>query len=93
MTHHIETRKNEEIHTLLPDLLRCAADPRIDAIGRTSIFDALRRLTGSNLADDIASWMEWYSSAYGTKFTVQQSHHNLEEFIAACPWLPYGASF
>lgn len=93
MTHYIETRKNEEIHTLLPGLLRSAADPRIDAVGRAWIFDALRRLTGSNLADDIATWMEWYANAYGTRVSVSKSHHNLEEFIAACPWLPYGASF
>ncbi len=93
MTRHFETRKNAEIHDLLPSLLHFAADPRIDAVGRTWIFDALRQLTGSNLADDIASWTEWYASAYGTKISAQGPHQNFEEFIAACPWLPHGASF
>ena len=93
MTRHIEAHNSDEIYELLPGLLRFAADPRIDDVGRTWIFDALRRLTGSNLADDIASWTEWYAKAYGTRVSARTLPQNLEEFITACPWLPHEASF
>jgi hypothetical protein len=93
MTRHLENYSNHEIHQLLPGLLRSAADPRTDAIGRTWIFDALRHLTGRNLADDVASWTAWYASAYGSSLAAHRPHNNLEELMDACPWLPDGASF
>ncbi|HZR28481.1 MAG TPA: hypothetical protein VFA71_06845 [Terriglobales bacterium] len=93
MTRHFDTHSHDEIHQLLPGLLRFAADPKIDAIGRTWIFDALRQLTGRNLADDVASWTAWYASAYGASLSAYRPHENLEDFIADCPWLPHDTSF
>ena len=93
MTRHFDTHSRDEIHQLLPSLLRSAADTRIDAVGRTWIFDALRQLTGRNLADDIASWTAWYASAYGANLSAHRPQENLEDFISECPWLPHEASF
>jgi len=73
-------------------LLVSAADPAIDAVGRASIFDALRELTGRNLTDDVATWQEWYASTYGIYLSASKPQANLEEFIAACAWLPHGVS-
>ena len=91
MTRNFNTCRHEQLYQLVPSLLRFAADPRIDAMGRTWIFDALRQLTGRELADDIASWAAWYASAYGSTLPGHGPHTNLEEFIAACPWLPHEA--
>jgi hypothetical protein len=91
MDRHLESHGNDrgsELRYLIPSLLRSAADPTIDAIGRISIFDALRQLTGRDLTDDIASWAAWYASAYGTALSTQHTRTNIEELIAACPWLP-----
>jgi len=93
MTRHFETYSHDEIQQLLPGLLRFAADPKIDAVGRTWIFDALRQLTGRNLTDDVASWVTWYAGAYGASISAHHPNGNLEDFIAACPWLPHEASF
>ena len=76
----------------MPGLLRSAADPAIDAVGRASIFDALRELTGRDLADDVNTWHSWYASAYGTRLSTNRPEANVEEFIAACAWLPHGLS-
>jgi len=92
MERHVETYgndRNTEVQRLIPSLLRSAADPRIDALGRSSIFDALRQLTGHDLTDDIASWTAWYASAYGTALPAQRT--NIEDLISACPWLPQEA--
>lgn len=93
MKRHFSAHKDNEVRDLVPNLLRSAADPKTDAVGRTWLFDALRELTGRNLADDVASWTKWYASAYGAKLSTNRPDTNLEEFIAACPWLPHGVSY
>ena len=92
MERHPDTRRNDrnsEVQRLIPSLLRSAADPSIDALGRSSIFDALRQLTGHDLTDDIAGWTAWYASAYGTALPAQRTE--IEDLISSCPWLPQEA--
>jgi hypothetical protein len=83
--------RGSQLRHLIPSLLCSAADPTIDAIGRISIFDALRQLTGHDLTDDIVGWAAWYASAYGTALPAHHTRTSIEDLIAACPWLPQEA--
>ena len=49
----------------VPDLVRLATDPRLDAMTRTWVFDALRDLTGQALPDDPDQWRAWYKRTSG----------------------------
>lgn len=94
MERHLNTHgsdRSNEIKCLIPSLLHSAADPAIDAMGRISIFDALRQLTGHDLTDDIAAWLAWYANAYGSASPAENTRTSIEDFIAACPWLPQEA--
>jgi hypothetical protein len=94
MERHFKLHRHDQIdkiRQLVPSLLCSAADPRIDALGRISIFDALRQLTGHDLTDDIDTWIAWYASAYGTALPERRNQTSIEDIIAACPWLPQEA--
>jgi hypothetical protein len=56
---------NQESRKRVPALVRLAADPRLDAITRTWVFDALRELTGEALPDDVDQWRAWYKRISG----------------------------
>jgi hypothetical protein len=47
---------------ILPELVRFACDPHIDAMTRSWVFDALRDVSGESIGDDPAQWRDWYAS-------------------------------
>jgi hypothetical protein len=49
----------------VPELLRLAADPHLDSMTRTWVFEALRKLTGQALPDDVDQWRTWYKRISG----------------------------
>ena len=46
----------------VPELVRFSEDPNLDATTRKWVFQALREITGQNLADDPAAWVHWYAA-------------------------------
>ena len=56
---------NQESIKRVPELVRLAADPLLDAMTRTWVFDALRELTGESLPDDVDQWRSWYKRVSG----------------------------
>lgn len=56
---------SQESSKRVPELVRLAADPRLDAMTRTWVFEALRDLTGQTLPDDIDQWRAWYKRVSG----------------------------
>lgn len=56
---------DQESHKRIPELVRLAADPRLDAMTRGWVFDALRDLTGQALPDDVDQWRSWYKRISG----------------------------
>jgi hypothetical protein len=49
----------------VPELLRLAADPHLDSMTRTWVFEALRKLTGQALPDNLDQWRNWYKRISG----------------------------
>jgi len=47
---------DQQRRNILPELVRSACDPWLDAMTRTSIFDALRQISGENFGDDALLW-------------------------------------
>ena len=56
---------NQELRKRIPELVRLAADPRLDSMTRTWVFEALRELTGQGLPDDVDQWRSWYKRISG----------------------------
>jgi hypothetical protein len=56
---------DQESRKRIPELVRLAADPRLDSMTRTWVFDALRELTGQALPDDVDQWCSWYKRISG----------------------------
>jgi HEAT repeat protein len=46
----------------VPELVRFGEDPNLDVTTRKWVFQALREITGQNLADDPAAWVHWYAA-------------------------------
>jgi hypothetical protein len=44
----------------VPELVRFAEDPNLDATTKKWVFQALREITQQNLANDPAVWVNWY---------------------------------
>ncbi|MCI0349863.1 MAG: hypothetical protein L0Z53_10600 [Acidobacteriales bacterium] len=57
--------RNQESRNRIPELVRMAADPRLDAMTRSWVFEALRELTGQALPDDVDQWRSWYKRISG----------------------------
>lgn len=57
---------NQELRKRIPELVRLAADPRLDSMTRTWVFEALRELTGQGLPDDVDQWRSWYKRTSGS---------------------------
>jgi HEAT repeat protein len=55
----------QQRRTAIPELLKFADDPALDAQTHTWVFHALRDITGQNLPNEAAAWRNWYSSAGG----------------------------
>ena len=51
--------------SVLPELVRYACDPHLDAMTGTWIFDALREISGENFGDDALLWRAWYAAVTG----------------------------
>jgi hypothetical protein len=47
---------------ILPELMKFACDPNIDAMTRSWVFDALRDISGEKINDDPEKWRRWYAS-------------------------------
>jgi hypothetical protein len=43
----------------VPELIRFAQDPTLDASTRKWVFQALREIAGQNLPDDPSAWARW----------------------------------
>ena len=56
---------DQELRKRIPELVRLAADPRLDSMTRTWVFEALRELTGQRLPDDVDQWRSWYKRISG----------------------------
>lgn len=56
---------DEQRQRMLPELMRFACDPQLDAMTRSWIFDALRDISGQTLGDDPAQWRAWYAEQTG----------------------------
>ena len=46
----------------VPELVRFAEDPNLDATTKKWVFQALREITQQNLANDPAVWVNWYGA-------------------------------
>ncbi len=66
---------------LLPELMKFASDPRLDAMTRSWIFDALRELTGESFGDDPTQWSAWYAARSG------KNHQPSHQAVADASWL------
>jgi len=64
---------DEQRQRMLPELVRFACDPQLDAMTRSWIFDALRNISGQSLGDDPAEWRAWYSQYSGTLPSLSDS--------------------
>jgi hypothetical protein len=56
---------DQESRRRIPELVRLAADPRLDSMTRTWVFEALRELTGQRLPDDVDQWRSWFKRISG----------------------------
>lgn len=56
---------NQQSNVRIPELVRLAADPRLDSMTRSWVFEALRELTGQRLPDDVDQWRAWYKRISG----------------------------
>ena len=64
---------NDQNHaSILPELIRFACDPHIDAMTRSWIFDALRDVSGQDLGDDPRLWRAWYTALTGQTVGVSR---------------------
>ena len=68
---------------VLPELVRHACDPHLDAMTRTWVFDALREISGENFGDDALLWRAWYA-ATGTDAPVSKA---LNQSLVSAAWL------
>ena len=69
---------DEQRKRMLPELMRFACDPQLDAMTRSWLFDALRNISGQSLGDDSRLWRAWYLRATGTEVAgVNDSHESL----------------
>jgi len=59
---------DEQRKRMLPELMRFACDPQLDAMTRSWVFDALRNISGQSLGDDTSQWRTWYSAVTGETF-------------------------
>ena len=62
---------------ILPELIRFACDPQVDAITRSWIFDALREISGQDLGHDSHAWQAWYKKISGETISHAQANHAL----------------
>ena len=46
----------------VPELVRFAQDPDLDATTKKWVYQALREITQRNLSDDPAAWNSWYGA-------------------------------
>jgi len=58
--------------SVLPELVRYACDPHLDAMTGTWIFDALREISGENFGDDALLWRAWYAAVTGRPAPVSK---------------------
>lgn len=73
----------DQCRRVLPELLRFATDPQLDAMTRTWVFDALRDISGQKFGDDGERWHSWYLSICGAK-AVQRDY---QQQLANAAWL------
>jgi hypothetical protein len=45
----------------VPGLISLASDPKINEQTRSSVYQAMREITGQHLPDDPGAWRKWYS--------------------------------
>jgi hypothetical protein len=64
---------DEHRQRMLPDLVRFACDPQLDAMTRSWIFDALRNISGQSLGDDPSEWRAWYAEFSGSLPSISDS--------------------
>ncbi|HEV2113547.1 MAG TPA: hypothetical protein VGR50_05325 [Terriglobales bacterium] len=64
---------DEQRQRMLPELMRFACDPQLDAMTRSWIFDALRDISGQKLVDDPAEWRAWYAEHTGNLPCISDS--------------------
>lgn len=67
----------------VPGLLELTDDPALNEVTRAWVYQALREITDEGLANDPATWRNWYSTS-GTK--------KIEQFRHGQPWALLGNS-
>jgi len=69
---------DEQRKRMLPELMRFACDPQLDAMTRSWLFDALRNISGQSLGDDTGLWRSWYSTVKSSDAPrIEDSDHTL----------------
>ena len=68
---------------ILPELMKFACDPNIDAMTRSWVFDALRDVSGEKFGDEPEKWRLWYASVSKTPV----SSHNAGHALVSLAWL------
>ena len=61
-----------------------ACDPRLDAMTRAWLFDALREISGENFGDDALLWRAWYAAVTGTDAPISKE---LNQSLVSAAWL------
>ena len=69
---------------ILPELVRFACDPHLDAMTRGWVFDALRQISGEHLGDDARVWRAWYAAFTGAELPACKE---LNQSLLALAWL------
>ena len=75
---------DQQRRNILPELVRSACDPWLDAMTRTWIFDALREISGENFGDDALLWRAWYAAVTGSDAPISKA---LNQSLVSAAWL------
>lgn len=63
---------DEKRASILPELIRFACDPNLDAMTRSWVFDALRDVSGQDFGDDPRLWRAWYAALTGQNIALSR---------------------